>query len=132
MNSSDSSRVGIDALAVVELGEELDVERQRQHRPGALAEDDAATALGSHVEAIAGGQRLADQRVDAAEQLLVLQLLVAEPDQRLERHLVAEPVVVADLEHLGVDEALDQPEHVGVGAALDLADEALLVGRTGW
>ena len=69
-----------------------------------------------------------DHRLDAAEQLLVLQLLVGEAHQRLERDLVAEPVVAADLEHLGADVALDQAEDVGVGAALDLAHQALLVG----
>ena len=88
--------------------------------------------VGVDVEAIAGGQDVADHRVDAAEQLLVLQLLVAEADQRLERDLVAEPVVAAQLEHLGVDEALDQAEDVGVGAALDLAHEPLLGGSTEW
>jgi hypothetical protein len=30
---------------------------------------------------------------------------------------------LAQLQDLGVDEALDQPEDVGVGAALDLAHE---------
>jgi len=59
----------------------------------------------------------------------VLQLFVAEPDQRLECHLIAEPVVAAQLQHLGADEALDQPEHVGVGAPLDLAEINLLVRR---
>ena len=123
--------VGLDALAVVELGEQLDVQRQRQHRPGALAEHGAGDVVGVDVEAVAVGQHVADHRVDAAEQRLVLQLLVAEPHQRLERNLVAEPVVVAQFEHLGVDEALDQPEDVGVGAALDLADEPLFIGRQG-
>ena len=47
-------------------------------------------------------------RLEAAEQLLVLELLVGEAHQRLERDLVAEPVVAADLEDLGADEALDQ------------------------
>jgi hypothetical protein len=51
----------------------------------------------------------------------VLQLFVAEPNQRLERNLVAEPVIVAQFEDLGIDEALDQPKDIGVGAALDLA-----------
>ena len=59
----------------------------------------------------------------------MLQLLVAEPDQRFERDLVAEPMVAAQLQDLGADKALDQPEHVGVGAALDLAEIALLVRR---
>ena len=59
----------------------------------------------------------------------MLQFLVAEPHQRFERDLIAEPVIVAQLQDLGVDEALDQPEDVGVGAALDLAHEALFVER---
>ena len=69
-----------------------------------------------------------DHRLEAAEQLLVLELLVGQAHQRLERDLVAEPVTAADLEHLGADEALDQREHVGVGAALHLREQALLVG----
>ena len=89
--------VGLDALPVVELGEQLDIQRQRQHRPGALAEHGAGDVVGIDVEAIALGQHLADHRVDAAEQRLVLQFLVAEPNQRLECDLVAEPVIVAQL-----------------------------------
>ena len=123
--------VGFDALAIVELSEQLDVQRQCQHRPGALAEHGAGDGVGVDVEAIAVGQHIADHRVDAAEQRLVLQLLVAEPNQRLERNLVAEPVIVAQFEDLGIDEALDQPEDIGVGAALDLAHEPLFVGRQG-
>ena len=61
----------------------------------------------------------------------MLQLLVAEPNQCLERNLVAEPVIVAQFQDLGIDEALDQPEDIGVGAALDLAHKPLFVGRQG-
>jgi hypothetical protein len=61
----------------------------------------------------------------------VLQFLVAEPNQRLERNLVAEPMILAQFKHLGVDEALDQPKDVGVGAALDLAHKPLFIGRQG-
>ena len=129
MNSSESSASGVDALAIMELREQLDVQRQRQHRPRALAEHGVGDAVGVDVEAIAVGQHLADHRVDAAEQRLVFQLLVAEPDQRLERNLVAEPVILAQFQDLGVDEAFDQSKHIGVGAALNLADEPLLVGR---
>ena len=71
--------------AIVELCEKLDIERQGQHRPCALPEHGMADAIGVDVEAIAVGQNLADHRVDAAEQRLMLQLLIAEPDQRLER-----------------------------------------------
>ncbi len=59
----------------------------------------------------------------------MLQLFVAEPDQRLECHLIAEPVVAAQLQDLGADVALDQPEHIGVGAPLDLAEIHFLVWR---
>jgi hypothetical protein len=79
----------------VKLGEQLDVERQRQHCPCAFAEYGAGDGVWVDIEAIAFGQNLADHRVDAAEQRLVLQLLVAEPDERLEHDLVAEPVIAA-------------------------------------
>ena len=72
---------------------------------------------------------LAGHALEAAEHLLVLEFLVGEAHQRFERDLVAEPVLAADLQHLGADEALDQAEDVGVGAALDLAREALLGRR---
>ena len=68
----------------------------------------------------------AHHRLDAAEQRLVLELLVAEAHQRLERVLVAQPMIAADLEQLGCDETLDEAEDVGIGAALDLAGKALL------
>ena len=50
------------------------------------------------------------QRLDAPEQLLVLELFVAEANERLERDLIAEPVITAHLEQLRVDEPLDEPE----------------------
>ena len=87
--------------------------------------------VGVDVKAIAFGQHVADHRVDAPEQRLVLQLLVAEPDQRLECNLVAEPMVVAQLQNFGVDESLDQPKDIRVGAALDLAREPLFISRQG-
>ena len=112
--------VRVDALAIVQLREQLDIQRQRQDRPGAFAEHSMGDAVGVDVEAIAHGQNVADHRVDATEQRLVLELLVAEPNQRLQRNLISEPVIVAQLQHLGVDETLDQPEDVGIGPALDV------------
>src|SRR5690606_27137624 len=56
----------------------------------------------------------------------MLQLLVAEAYKGLERHLVAEPVIAADLENLRADVALDETEHVRVRAPLHLAHESLL------
>ena len=64
--------------------------------------------------------------LDAAEQFLVLQFLIAEAHQRLERHLVAEPVLPGDLQHLGADVSLDEAEDVGVGAALHLREQSAL------
>src|SRR5690606_2581190 len=79
-------------------------------------------------EAVAGRHDLAEHLVDPSKQLLVLELLVGEADQRLESDLIAEPVLAADLQHLGGDEALDQAEDVGVGPALDLAQQPALRG----
>src|SRR5262245_32128988 len=115
--------VGLDALAIVELREQLDVESQRQHGPGTLAEHRMGNRIGVDVEAIAFGQNVTDHRVYAAEQRLVLQFLVAESDQRLESNLVTEPVIMAQLQDLGIDETLNQTKNIGVGAALDLAHE---------
>ena len=109
-----------------------DIERQGQHRPCALPEHGVADAIGVDVEAIAVGQNLADHRVDAAEQRLMLQLLIAEPDQRLERNLVAEPVIVAQFQDLGVDEAFNQSKDVGIGTALDLNSPTAFRRPTGW
>ena len=67
--------------------------------------------------------------LDAAEQLLVLDLLVAEAHQAFERDLVAEAVADRQLQRLGADEALQQPEDAGVAAALHVAHRALLLGR---
>ena len=88
----------------------------------------ACDGVGIDVEAIAVRQNVADHRLDAAKQRLVLQLLVAEPNQRLERNLVAETVILAQFKDLGSDEALDQPKDIGIGAALDLAHKPLFIG----
>jgi hypothetical protein len=110
-------------------GEELDVAGERQHGPGRLRQHDVRDLVGIGHARVTGRHLGSGQLLDAAEELLVLQLLVAEPHQALQRELVAEPVVARQLQHLGVDEALDQAEQVGVGSALDLAQEALLVLR---
>ena len=89
-----------DTLGVVELREQLDIQRQRQHRPCALAEHGMGDRVGADVEAITVRQDVADHAVDPAEQRLVLQLLVAESHQRLERHLIPEPVVMAQFQNL--------------------------------
>ena len=86
--------------------------------------------VGIDIEAIAGGQHLAEHHVDAAEQRLMLQLLIAEPDQRLERNLVTEPVIVAQFQDLGVDEAFNQSKDVGIGTASD--SRTAFRRPTGW
>jgi hypothetical protein len=70
---------------------------------------------------------IADHLLDAAEQFLVLQFLVTEAHQCLQCRLVAEPVIAAHFQHLGVDESLDQTEHVRIGATLYLADQAFVI-----
>ena len=66
-----------------------------------LAEHEPATSFGC---AVMKRSRPACRRaiiaLDAAEQLLVLELLVGEAHQRFQRDLVAERVVAAELEHL--------------------------------
>jgi hypothetical protein len=104
--------VGLDTLAIVELGEQLDVQCQRQHRPGALAEHRVGDAVGVDVETVTCGQNVADHGVDATEQRLVLKFLVTETHQRFERNLIAEPVIVAQIQELCVDEALDESEYI--------------------
>src|SRR5215469_8869746 len=123
--------IGVDAFTIVELGEQLDIKRQREHRPGTFAENGAGDGVVVDVEAIAGGQNVTDHRVDKTEQRLVLQLLVAEPYQRLECNLVAEPMILAQFQDLGIDEALDQTKDVGVSAALYLADVSPFISRQG-
>ena len=63
--------IGVDALAIVELGEQLDIQRQCQHRPGTFAKNSVGDGVVIDVEAITGGQNIADHRVDKAEQRLV-------------------------------------------------------------
>jgi hypothetical protein len=53
--------------------------------------------------------------LQSPEEFLMLELFVAEADQRFERHLIAKPVIAADLQDLGVDEPFDQAEDVGIG-----------------
>jgi len=60
--------IGVDALAIVELGEQLDIQRQCQHRPGAFAEDDMGDGVVIDIETIAAGQDVADHGVDKTEQ----------------------------------------------------------------
>ena len=64
--------VGVNALAIVELSEQLDIQRQCQHRPCTLAEHSLGDGVGIDIESITVGQNVADHRVDAAEQRLVL------------------------------------------------------------
>src|SRR5262249_6363159 len=47
---------------------------------------------------------------------------VTKPNERFERNLIAQPMIAAELQDLGADEALDQSEHVGVGPTLYLAE----------
>ena len=57
----------------------------------------------------------------------MLYFSITKADQRFERYLVAQQVILANFQHLGVNEALGETEYVCVGPALDLADEPLLI-----
>lgn len=61
-----------------------------------------------------------NHRLHASEQLLMLQLLIRQPHQRFERHLIAEGMMARKLQRLRADEPFDQREHVRVGPALYL------------
>ena len=111
------------------LREDLDVERQRHDGPVALGEHHLRDLVRLGQEGVAGGHARSHHHFQAAEQLLVLQLLVGQAHQRLERDLVTQAVVAAQLGGLGADEALDQREHVRVGAALNVRQQALFGGR---
>ncbi|WP_454651105.1 hypothetical protein [Bradyrhizobium liaoningense] len=82
----------------MDLGKQFDVERQRQHGPRALAEHGSRDIVGIDVEVVAFRQDVADHRIDQAEQRLMFQFLIAESNQCLERHLITEPMIVAQLD----------------------------------
>ncbi len=123
--------VGRDARAVVRHHEQLDEAGEAEHRPGGLAQHRLRHGVRLGHEAVARGHVHGHHRFQAPEQLLVLDLFVGGAHQRLERLLVAEPVVPAHFQELRADEALDQAEDVGVGAALDLAHQAPSLGVQG-
>ena len=120
--------IRLDARPVVRLREQLDHAGEREHRPRRLAKDDRGHLVRLWQELISRRHARRDHRLDAPEQLLVLELLVGEPDERLQRNLVAEPVVAAHLQDLGADEAFDETEHVGVGPPLNLRQNSPLRG----
>src|SRR5262249_2263997 len=118
--------VRIDALLVVALNEELDVAGERDHGPGRLREHCAGYIVRVGHAAIAFRHVARDERLDAPEQLLGLDLLVAEAHHRLERHLIPEPVLARLVEYLRADESLDESEQVRIGSSLHLTQRALL------
>jgi hypothetical protein len=120
--------IAVDALAVVIEREELDVAGEPEDGPGALAQHGVGDCVGLGHELVALGHALGHHRLEPAEELLVLQLLVGEAHERLEDDLVAQGMRSGDVDQLRADESLHEAEHVGVGASLDLADEALLAG----
>ena len=86
-----------------------------------------ATSFGCGRKAVAGGHAVGGEALDAAEERLVLELLVGEAHERLEGDLVAHPVLAARFQHLGGDEALHQAEHVRVRPPPYLAEKDLFL-----
>ena len=75
------------------LREDLDVAGQREHRPSRLAEHELCDGIRLGHHGVAGRHRARRERFDAPKQFLVLELLVAEAHERLERDLIAEAIV---------------------------------------
>src|SRR5215831_20685851 len=105
----------------MELGEQLDVERERQHRPSALRKHCAGDVIWFCAKDVALGHRFPHHALDAPEQFLVLELLVAEAHKRFQSYLIARRVIATELEDFGIDVAFDKPEHIRVSAPLYLA-----------
>src|SRR6185503_3557451 len=119
--------VALDAFAVMNLREQFHVAGHRQHGPGGLAEHRARDFVGVSDQHVTARHLDAECRLDAAEQLLMLDLLFAETHQAFERDLVAQAVADRDLQRLGADEALQQPEDAGITAPLHITHHALLL-----
>src|SRR6185295_11645515 len=107
--------VRFDALPVVQLGEELNVQRQCQYRPGALPEHHLGDLIRLRLKPIAGRHCIRSELLDAAERFLMLQFLVSEPHQRLQRGLVSDPAVV----HVRTEEEMREAERTNILAVLN-------------
>jgi hypothetical protein len=115
-----------DALLVVSLHEQLDVTREREHAPRALAEHVARDVVRVRHPGVTGRHARRDHGFHATEELLVLQLFAREAHESLKRSLIAQDVVARLVEHLCADEALHESEQVGVRPSLHLTEEASL------
>src|SRR5436305_5171440 len=56
--------IGVDALTIVELGEQLDIQRQCQHRPGTFSKYSMCDGVVIEVKPIASGKNVTDHSVD--------------------------------------------------------------------
>ena len=115
--------------SIVRLDEELDVAREREHRPGALAKHDARHLVRIRDHRVTVRHVCSHHLLQAPKQFLVLEFFSREADEPLERVLVAQDVTSRLVQHLCADEALDESENIGVGAALDLTEQAGILGR---
>jgi hypothetical protein len=50
----------------------------------------------------------------------MFEFFVAEAHERLQRDLIPHPVILAEFENLGVDEAFDEAKYIRIGADLHL------------
>ena len=107
-------------------GEQLEVQRGEQHGHRRLAEDHLGHGLGV-VDDVAGRAEVAlEGPAEAGEELLVLDLLVGEAEQRAELGRLPEHLGVGMLEHAGDDVLLHEIEEIEVAVAHDLVElEAL-------
>ncbi len=111
--------VALDAFAIVNLREELDVAREREHGPGRFAQHAACDLGGIRDLGVAAQHFGADRALDAAEQLLVFELFVAEAHESFEHDLIAESLFGRELENLRADIAFHETEDARVGTGLE-------------
>jgi hypothetical protein len=118
--------IGLDALAKVVLHKYFNVKRKDHHSPARFSEHSASHPIGIDIEVVALGQDRTHHCIDAAEQSLVFELLIAKAHQGFKGVLIPKPMIAANFKQFRSDEPLDKSKDVGVCAALNLADEALL------
>lgn len=116
-----------DALHVVRLNKQLDMTGQRQHRPGAGRQYRARHIVWIGNLTISRWQLRTNHRLNAPEQLLMLDLVVGKAHQRFECELIVKDMGPTLIEHFGTDKTLDQAKNIRIGSTLNLAKQARLV-----
>jgi hypothetical protein len=102
----------------MQLREQLDVQGQGQHGPGAFAEHGPGHVVRLGQKRLAGGHLCPSQVLNPSEQGLMLKFLVTKAPQGFQGDLLPQPGLATEFSHFGVDEALNSPKDVGIGPPL--------------